>query len=421
MIPLLTLAPSRAELVPWTDRRGRFNPLRGVVFALLLGPAAWLAWRGVTHALGPEPVHAAVHSTGYWTIWLLIASLVVTPAKALTAIPNVVVVRRMIGNAALCYALLHLTLYATEQNWRLSAIVSEILQRFYLTLGFVALLGLVVLGLTSTDGWIWAIGKAWKRLHRVVYGIAVLGLVHYLLQSKLDVSQAQVALGVFTWLMLWRALPAGRDRTWPVLLGLSLAAGLLTLGYEYLWYRFGTRIDPLKVVRGEADILYGLHPAVAVSMLGVLATGAVELRRAGQTSFGQGPVFTILAFAAGAFVDDLVALFQGWSYDENLPDLPSPLALHGAWIVLFGLLGLARWRLRHSWRRRLLDTLWLSGVVYQVVLLGTGDLSPGVAFAVLMLGLSVFLGQRLWTRSRPVALAVVPLGILLAYGAVTLL
>ena len=99
----------------------------------------------------------------------------------------------MIGVSAACYAGVHLLLYAADQNWRPLAVVTEILVRAYLTIGFVALLGLATLAVTSTDGWVKRLGRNWKRLHKLAYGFAVLALNHFFLQSKADVSQATVA------------------------------------------------------------------------------------------------------------------------------------------------------------------------------------------------------------------------------------
>jgi sulfoxide reductase heme-binding subunit YedZ len=363
--------PTRTELVPWTDRRGRLHPLRATVFGLLFLPLLWLIGRWAFHDLGPEPVNAAIHSTGYWTVWLLLGSLVITPFKALAGLPNIVVIRRMIGNAALLYALLHLTLYATDQNWRIVTIVSEILKRFYLTIGFAALLGLLVLGLTSTDGWTRSLGKSWKRIHRVVYALMALGLVHYVLQSKLDVSQALLAAGVFSWLMLWRLLPSGKDRNWPALVGIGIAAALLTLAYEYTWYRFGTRVNPVKVITSEFDISYGLHPAGKVLLLAAAAAVVAELRRLSMTSFGPTAAYTMITFALGAFVIDGVAVFNGWSFDDILPDGLNPALLTLGGVVLFALLGFIRWRLREQPRHRWIDALWVGCMVVQVAVVGS--------------------------------------------------
>ena len=417
----MSVLPTRTELVPWTDRRGRLHPLRAVVFTLLLLPALWLAVRWPLHDLGAEPVNAAIHSTGYWTIWLLLASLAITPLKALSGLMNVVVVRRMIGNAALCYALLHLVLYAADQNWRMLTVISEIVKRFYLTIGFVALCGLVVLGATSTDGWMRKLGRTWKQIHRVVYGLIILGLIHYVLQSKLDVSHAILAAGVFAWFMLWRVLPSGRDRTWPVLLGITAVSCAVTLATEYLWYRFGTRINPMKVMAQELDIAYGLHPAGQVLLLGVVAALVTELRRLSLSAFADKAWFTMLVYALGALVAGGAALFNGWSYDDVLPDWASPVLIGGVWFVLFALLGFARWRMQAQRARVLLDGLWAACILYQVALLATGDTRVGGAVAILVALGAIAVATQLMRRSRVAALMVSPAVAFLTYSAVTLL
>ncbi len=417
---LAKVAPSWPDLVPWTDRRGRLHPVRAVTFGLLLLPGLWIAVRFCADMMGARPVNAAIHATGYWAIWMLVASLVVSPLKSLAGTPNIVVVRRMVGNAALCYALIHLLLYAADQNWRVLAIASEILKRFYLTIGFAALLGLVALGATSTDGWIRHLGRDWKRLHRLAYGITVLGLVHYVLQSKLDVSQAILAAGVFTWLMLWRALPAGRDQQiWP-LLGISLLSAGLATAYEYCWYRFGTSVDPLRVVRAELDVAYGLRPCGQVLMLGLLATSAAGLRRVADGRLGGTLAFTTGLFALGGLVGTAVAFFTGWPMDDVVPDSLSALSLDAIWVALFALLGVARWTLRHCWQRHLIDAVWLSCIAYNLALLATGARDVGVICAAVVAAALVLLGQRVWLVSRQAALLILPAALLLLYQAAAL-
>ena len=364
---------------PWVDRRGRFHPLRAVVLMLLLLPGAWLAGRWSLGGLGPRPLATAIHNTGYAAVWTLLASLAVTPAKALLSQPNVVVVRRMVGVAALAYAVAHLVLYCTDQNWRLLAIVSEVALRFYLTIGFVALLGLLVLGATSTDGWIRSMGRNWKRLHRMVYPLAALAMAHYVLQTKLDVSQAMLSIGVFAWFMLWRALPAGKDREWPVLTGLSVVAAAATVAAEYSWYHFGTRANAWKIVTGEFDITFGLHPAGQVLAVGLLATGIVELVRIGATPHGQRPFYTIGIYALGAFAGDVAAFVLGWPVDDGMGVLPVVMDL--LWGGLLALLGAARWKFRNSWHKHVLDALWLTSLLDQVIGFGIGRHLGGLVIA----------------------------------------
>lgn len=404
--PVSTLA----RLAPWTDKKGRLDPLRATVFIFVLLPGLWLALRWSVWGLGAKPVTVAIHSTGYWTIWLLLASLVVSPWKAVAGMPGVVVLRRMVGVAALAYGLIHITLYATDQSWRLLTIGSEIIHRFYLVLGAVALSGLIVLGVTSTDGAVRRLGARWKRLHRIVFGVAVLGGLHYYIQSKADVSQAVVASGVLAWLLLWRVLPAGRDRSWAPLLGLAFAAALLALGFEFAWYRFGTHVNALRVLKAEADIGYGLHPAALVLAFGLIVVAVAELRRVSQTAFGQSLGFTMLLFAAGAFVDDL-GRFMFNLVPDDLPDGVSGFPLNYGAALAFALLGLARYRVRALWQRHAVDALWAVACLYPLWLVGevADDQRTVLAITALLGSCTLVLSQRLWTISRGAAVMLVPL------------
>ena len=403
-ITLTAVAPTAIELIPWTDRKNRFHRLRATVFALLTLPALALAGRWLTGNLGADPLNAAIHSTGYWAVWLLLASLLVTPLKSLAASPGIAVIRRMTGNAALIYVAIHLALYATDQKWQLLTVASEIIKRFYLTLGFVALLGLIILGLTSTDGWMRVLGPAWKRLHRLVYAVAVLALVHYLLQSKLDVSQALLAGGVFTWAMMWRALPTGHDRQWPVLLAITAAAAATTLAYEYLWYRFGTHVNALKVIRDEFDIQYGLHPAGQILLLGAAATAATALRQLSFRIAGAWP-FTLAIYTLGAFAFDAAIAFRDLYFDDLFPDGPAPSTLDAAWLGAFALLAVTRWRLRAAPQARLLDALWLLAVASQIAIPGPITRGLPAAAVVVLAGLAVAGSRRLWPATRAAALS----------------
>jgi len=426
----MTLALSRWHAfnawAPWTDRRGRLHPLRVGVLAALSLPAAWLALRWANDALGARPLQTAIHSTGYWAAWVFLASLLVSPAKALLGMPNLVVVRRMIGVGALCYAVLHLLLYITDQNWRLGVVATEILVRFYLTIGFVTLLGLGVLGVTSSDGWVKRLGRNWKRLHKLAYGLAAVALLHFFLQSKADVSQATVAAGVYAWAMIWRVLPAGRDRGPAALVGLAVAAGAMALVFEYAWYRFGTRIDPLRVLRGEFDLSFGLRPAGLVLALGLLAAGLVELRALVQTRFGAGLGYTVLVYLLGALAGGAAGLAMGWTLDDVTPEgqpgpvLPGPV-LDVAWFALFALLGLARYRLRTAWQRHIVDALWTGTALWPVLAMDAEGRPLGPASAAVLLTGALLLTRRLWPVSRHAAMLVVPLAALAAYQAIALL
>ena len=144
---------------PWNERNGRFSPLKAIVFAALFAPAAWILFQAATGMLEPKPVTEMIHRSGDWALRLILLSLLVTPLRKIAQWPKLIAVRRMVGVAAFAYALAHLSLYVVDQKFDLLHVASEIVLRFYLTIGFVALLGLGVLTATSTDAMIKRLGR----------------------------------------------------------------------------------------------------------------------------------------------------------------------------------------------------------------------------------------------------------------------
>lgn len=261
----------RRYLAPWRDRQGRLSPLKSLVLLGACLPAVLIGYRWLNGDLGPRTVNAAIHLTGLWAVRFVLLALAVTPLRVVFDRPRVVLVRRMLGVTAMVYAVAHLGLFVADLNFHLLEAAREIVSRFYLTIGFVALIGLVALGATSTDGAVRWMGRGWKRLHWAIYGIAVLMLLHHFLQAKAGVSAAVFVAGLFIWLMLWRALPAARRASPWVLAVLAPAAGLLTAGLEFAWYALATRINPWRVLDANLDIAFGPRsPAwVAIAGLGI--------------------------------------------------------------------------------------------------------------------------------------------------------
>lgn len=273
---------------PWRDRAGRLSGLKLATFLFALAPGLWLAGAYAADALGAKPITALLHGTGEWAVRFLLLSLAVTPLRRIANWPKLILVRRMLGLTVLAYGLIHLALYVVDQNFVLTKVVSEIFSRIYLTIGFVALIGLAVLGVTSTDGMIRRLGKAWPRLHKAVYTIAVLGLVHYFLQAKIDVSDPVFWTGGFLLLMGWRALQRLR---WPInpltLLGLAVAVALTTAGLEAAWYGLASGIPAARVLQANLAFPDMIRPAWWVLALGLTlpATNAVRLA---WDRFGKG-------------------------------------------------------------------------------------------------------------------------------------
>ena len=271
-------AMMRNEWVPWTDHAGRFSALKAAVLAFALYPALWLALRWGMADLGPRPLTEAIHRSGDWAVRFLVFSLAVTPARAVLDWPVILLVRRILGVTAAMYALLHLLLYVADQKWNLLTVATEIVLRFYLTVGFVAVLGLSVLAWTSTDGWQKRLRQRWKALHRWAYALAVLAMFHYALQAKVNASDAVFWFGVFAWLMLWRVLK--RPGLWR-LAALAPAAALITAATEVAWYGLATKVPYMRVLNANLGFDPWGRPASQVLLLGL----AVVLLAVGRKRF----------------------------------------------------------------------------------------------------------------------------------------
>jgi methionine sulfoxide reductase heme-binding subunit len=265
--------------MPWTDHAGRFSLLKAVVLAFTLYPAAWLVLRWGMADLGPRPLTETIHRSGDWAVRFLVFALAVTPARALLDWSRVMLVRRMLGVAAALYAGLHLVLYVADQKWNLWTVVTEIVLRFYLTVGFVTVVGLAVLAWTSTDGWQKRLRQRWKALHRWAYPLTGLALFHYALQAKINASDAVFWFGLFIWLMLWRALPRARQVQLGMLAALAPAAALVTAATEVAWYGLATKVPAGRVLQANLGFDPWGRPASQVLLLGLAVVALVALRR----------------------------------------------------------------------------------------------------------------------------------------------
>ena len=243
--------------------------LRQVTLIGLCLPALYLAWRWWADDLGPRPVTEATHITGDWTVVFLLASLALTPARAVFEWMPLVQIRRRIGVAAALYAGLHLLIYVADQKWNLIVVTLEIVKRFYLTIGFVALLAFAALAITSTNGWQKRLRANWKRLHWLIYPAAVLAILHFYIQSKSNVGEATVAAGLFAWLMLWRWMPVKLRTRYLGLALLAVGATLVAVVFEVGWYSLVKNIDPLRVLGANIDPDLAPRPALKVLLAGL--------------------------------------------------------------------------------------------------------------------------------------------------------
>jgi sulfoxide reductase heme-binding subunit YedZ len=197
------------------------NPpwLKAALFALCLVPLARLVVFAVTGQLGANPIEFVIRSLGTWALTWLLVTLSVTPLRRLTGWNGLIRMRRMLGLFAFFYACLHFLAYVgLDQFFDLRAILADIVKRPYITIGVTCLLLLVPLAVTSTNAMQRRLGgRRWQRLHRLVYAIAVGGVVHYYWLVKKDVTQPviyAVLLGLLLGMRLWRrrgiAVPVNR-------------------------------------------------------------------------------------------------------------------------------------------------------------------------------------------------------------------
>ena len=186
---------------------------RRVVFLLALLPLARLVLGFTLDKLGANPIELITRSTGTWTLSFLMIALTVTPLRRVTQWHWLLKLRRMLGLFAFFYACLHFTTYLwLDQFFDWPAIWKDILKRRFIWIGFTAFVLLIPLALTSTNAAVRALGaRNWQRLHRLVYVIAMCGVVHYWWLVKKDITQPVVYAAVLAALLAFRLAVAIRD------------------------------------------------------------------------------------------------------------------------------------------------------------------------------------------------------------------
>ena len=188
--------------------------IKAIVFALALAPLGRLVAGVFLRSLGTNPVEAIIRSLGTWTLVFLCLTLAVTPLRKLTGWHWLLRLRRMLGLYAFFYAVLHFTSYVwLDQGLDLVAILHDIPKRPFITVGFTCLMLLVPLAATSTDAMVRRLGAArWRVLHRLVYVVAVGGVVHFWWLVKRDVTEPAIYAVVVATLLGYRLVSALRSR-----------------------------------------------------------------------------------------------------------------------------------------------------------------------------------------------------------------
>ncbi|MDV3237870.1 MAG: sulfoxide reductase heme-binding subunit YedZ [Gammaproteobacteria bacterium] len=185
--------------------------LKRVVFVLCLLPLAWLTFALFTDRLGANPIEALTRDTGEWALRLLLITLCMTPLRRFMGWSWPLRIRRMLGLFAFFYACIHLTTYLwLDQFFDWSGIWGDILKRPFITVGMLSFALLLPLAVTSNRFMIRRLGRNWARLHRLVYIIPALVVLHFWWLVKADVREPLIYALLFLFLMLLRWRPPVR-------------------------------------------------------------------------------------------------------------------------------------------------------------------------------------------------------------------
>jgi sulfoxide reductase heme-binding subunit YedZ len=170
-----------------------------------LSPALWLAadvWRD---ALGADPIATITHRSGDWALRFILIALAVTPLRRVSGWQVLARFRRVLGLYAFFYASLHFATYLVlDLGGYWAQILEDVVKRPYITVGFLAWLGMLPLALTSTQAAMRALGRRWAQLHRLVYVVGILGVLHYLWLVKADLREPLIYAAILTLLLLLR-------------------------------------------------------------------------------------------------------------------------------------------------------------------------------------------------------------------------
>jgi sulfoxide reductase heme-binding subunit YedZ len=263
------------------ERSGRWSSVKIGAFVAALLPALWIAYQALTGELGARPVTEAIHQAGDWALRFLLITLAITPAQRILHYPRIILARRTFGVATASYAVLHLSLYVLDQHFHVFKVASEIVLRIYLLIGALGLAGLIALASTSTDDAIRRLGsERWNALHRLVYGIALLGSVHFFMQSKLDIYQPVLMAGLLTWLLAYRVLHRRNGEVSPLHLALlAAAAAAVTATGEAAIYMLTSGVDGWRVLLAHFDLDMEVRPAWWVLAAGMAVAAAAFWRQ----------------------------------------------------------------------------------------------------------------------------------------------
>lgn len=182
------------------------------VFLACLIPFAQLLYNAFTDSLGANPIEAITRFTGSWALIFLLVTLGVTPLRRISGWNEVIKLRRMLGLFAFFYALLHFSTFVVlDHFFDFERIIKDVIKRPYVTAGFTSFALMIPLAITSTTGMIRRLGRRWQQLHRLVYVVAIGGVIHFYWLVKADIRRPVIYGSVLALLLGCRLLA----KSWP--------------------------------------------------------------------------------------------------------------------------------------------------------------------------------------------------------------
>lgn len=193
---------SMLEIFGKTPNKQQLVRIKNIVFVLCLIPLFRLVWLGFNDNLSANPVEFVEHSTGYWSLFILLATLSLTPIRLLTGRVWQLQLRRMLGLYMFFYACLHITTYLwLDYSFIWPDIIKDIIKHPYVLVGSAAFLLSIPLAVTSNNFMIKKLRDRWKPLHQSVYAIAILGTIHFLWLVKKDLREPLLFIAILTVLL----------------------------------------------------------------------------------------------------------------------------------------------------------------------------------------------------------------------------
>ncbi len=188
-----------------------YKLLKIITHILCWLPLSYLIYAAIYRLLGADPQEEMLHQLGLWTLIFLLLGLTITPLNRIFKLPVLVKFRRMLGLYAFLYLLLHITvffIFYLELNF--SFLWEEVIERPYITVGMIATLLIIPLVLTSTRAMQRRLGRQWKKLHRLTYIVSILGITHFIWQSKSDLNEPLLYLIWLTLILGYRIYKANK-------------------------------------------------------------------------------------------------------------------------------------------------------------------------------------------------------------------